>query len=66
MNEVKALELFDRMAGDPRLRERFEEDPVALFEASGLELTEEDRQMLLTVKGLTGEELMQRVSKCNH
>ncbi len=66
MNEERVLDLVDRMASDPQLRARFSNDPVGTFEASGIELTDEDRQMLQSVKGLAGEELMQRVSKCNH
>ena len=65
MDEARALELVDRISSDPDVRERFEKDPVGLFEASGITLTEDDRQMLLAVKGLPGEELSQRISK-NH
>jgi len=66
VDEESALELIDRMTSDPLLRERFEKDPVATFEAFGVELTDQDRRMLRSAKGRAGEELMQRISKRGH
>ncbi len=63
MNEERAMALMDRMAGDAELRVRFAQDPVGVFEASGVELTEEDRRMLLSVKGLESDQLAARISK---
>jgi len=65
MDEARALELLDRIASDSDVRQRFERDPVGLFESSGISLTADDRQMLLAAKGLSGEELTQRINK-NH
>ncbi len=63
MDEARAMDLIDRINSDPQARDRFSKDPVGTFEASGIALTAEDRQMLLSVKGLAGEDLAQRVSK---
>jgi hypothetical protein len=64
MDEARAMELVDRIASDSQMLERFAQDPVALFESSGITLTSEDREALLAAKALKGEELTSRISKC--